>query len=370
MAATVQHTFRVALTAPPGHRRDVDADGATVSVKLLDANGAPTGPNLVIIAAGALTSPPLLQYAPGKFTLTSTGAPAPFTRGARYRATYTIDVGGVTVQTVTQDFTAFSDALHLKPAEQHLYTTGAMRNIARRALGIAEKTATQAGDEPGGSNSLDIVNDGLEDLWGRHRWTWQLAEPWYFDLVPGIDRVLLPEDYMETKSLQRRGASMTNFVEQDLEWIARAREKSPSHPGHVIYYAVVADPPHEASGLIRYALEIFPPPAAGGYVQDAGVLHYYRTCPKVCTDADLIPFPRGFHQLAKLAVRAEAFESEGENENADRERAKLEAKLGRAVAQDARHGPQSCGSMIRTRARPDDEHTGHDPYAAIDPPPD
>lgn len=342
----------------------MDADGATVTCKLLDAAGVPTGPDLTLQAAPPLTNPPLVQYAPGQFRFTSTGAP--LTRGNRYRATYAISVGGGVAETVTQDFTAFSQALHPRPTEFLAFTTLAMRNVVRRALGLKEEVPpSQPGQEPGAHSSLEYVNMALEALWREHRWTWQLAEPAYLDIVGGQTRIPLPDDYLEIKSLQRAGASMVNFIESDLEEIAFLREKAPGTPGWDLRYAVVSDPPHEATGRVAYAIEVFPPPA--GYIQAGAILHYYRQCPVVTNNTDLIPFPTGFQQVAVLACRVEAFEGEGDTENAAAERTKFEAKLLRVIGADARHGPRDCGSMIRDDHDPSEgrDWTGHDPYARL-----
>ncbi len=358
MPATTNMTLRVALTGQ--WRADVDADGAVVTVKLLDANGAPTGGDLVL-KAPATTNPAMTQYAPGKFKFTTDAAP--FTRGSRYRATYVITVGGVAQPAQTQDVTAYSQDLHPRPTSFHTWTTLQMRNIVRRALGIREKTATQEGQEPGSYNSLEIVNNGLEWLWREHRFTFQLAEPWYFDLIAGQERVALPDDYMEIESLERRGLVLGNFCRADLAWVQRMRQKAITAPVWDVHYDIVTDPPHEGTGLVTYALELWPTPTA--FIESAGALVYYRQYPKVTQDSELIPFPAGFHSVAALAVTMEAFESEGDKESAAEARGKFEAKLAKAIRHTARAGPQDLGSMIRGKSSIQEERP-HDPYSAVD----
>lgn len=341
MATTTDQTLRVACQGD--FRRDVDADKCTVSVKLL-VSGSPSGSNL-ILDGDAATAPEMTQYHPGHFTYTTSGAP--FTRGETYRATYTPYIGGTSQDTITQDFTAYTDTTSaVPPAAQHYYTTLNARNIVRASLGIQQKTSTVAGQEPGSASSLDIVNDAHERVWRDHRFQFQLGEPVYIDLIADQSRYQLPVDFMELQGITKPNDHLVRWTPKPWEWIRNARERSFVNPVNEMYYCVVSDPPDTLTGFTRYALEVFPTPSS--FIESGAVIDYYRECPKVVSDSDIPPFPIGMFSLLKQAYRIEAFEQENDP-RAPGEVAKYERLLDAAKRHDSRHMPTNLGSLVRGR---------------------
>jgi hypothetical protein len=363
MASIVQHTFDVAFGE--GGRRSTECDGCTVSVKLLDGDGEPTGSNLTIsVAPASLTAPEMTQWQPGLFTFTSNAAVAPFTRGSSYRATYTITLGGATAETVTQDFTAYSEATTASDiSSYHVYSLAQLRNVARRALGIQEETATLTGQEPGGNSTLTIVNEALEALWNAHRWGFQVADRYYISLVANQYQYRLPIEFMELQNLCKPGDLVGRTARMDWTAIREMRERNSPSPTNITYYCVVSDPPDALTGYTRYILELWPTPPA--YIDSGLVLDYYRHCPVLSATTDIAPFPPGFHSLVHQAVRTAAFESETDPK-APMERIKLEAMIDRAKRADGRHQDMNLGSLVRGhQADPYDPTLRVDPYAEV-----
>jgi hypothetical protein len=339
MGTTCNITLRVA--AAGAFRPGTDYDRCLVSVKLLDANGDPTGSNLVLDGSMA-TAPEMTQWHPGYFVYTTAGLA--FTRGSQYRATYTAYLGGTAQDTQTQDFYAHSEATAASAAPTlHTYTTLGLRNIVRRSLGIQEETDDIEGQEPGSANSLDMVNDACERVWREHRWQFTLGEPVYGPLVAGQSRYPLPDDFMELVGVTRPDDQSHVFTPATLQQIRSMRERGTHNPIHRTFYAVVSDPPADLTGHTRYALEIFPTPE--GFLQSGYVLDYQREYPKLVNDTDAPPFPAGFHSILKQACRMEAFEQENV-EVKDAEIQKFERMLDTAKKHDGRHLPTNLGSLI------------------------
>lgn len=360
MTTTADHTLQCAFGG--GFRASTEADRATVHVQALSGT-TPSGVNLILDGVSA-TVPDMTQWEAGAFTYTTTGAP--LTRGSRYRAFFSIYLGGVIVESSTQDFTAASELVSAAaPTPPHAYTCLSLRDVVRRTLGLATSDATSGPQEPGGSNSLDIVNDELEAIWRAHRWQWQMGDRVYGALIPNQSKYRLPSDFMELKNLVKPNNIAHRFVRQTWEKIRELRERAVSAPPLVNYYAVVSDPPSSLSGLTRYALEMWPIPLT--YEQSGYVLDWYREYPKISADADIAPFPIGFHSAVKQCVRAAAMESENDPKAGD-ERAKAEGMLARAAQHDGRHTEMNLGSMIERRNSIDpwDPEASHDAFTEID----
>lgn len=363
MGTTCNAVLRYAFSA--GFRLNTEADGATVSVKLLDANGDPTGSNLILDGAAA-TAPAMTQYEPGKFTYTVTGSP--LTRGKKYRATYTVTLGGTTAETGTQDFTAYSSATEqTAPSTANTYTLLDLREIVRKVLGIMPATNDQGLDaqEPGSDGTIAIVNDECESVWRAHRWTFQMGDSKYGQLIANCPKYQLPIDFMELKSIVKPNQIAHRYKRETWEKIRELRERAVVAPPLITYYTVVSDPPADLSAVTRYALEVWPTPAA--FEDNGYVIDYYREYPRMNTDADVCPFPVGFHSAIKQCVRAAAMESENDPE-APKERAKAEAMLARAAQHDGRHNEMNLGSMVdRDKSSWDlyEPEASHDPYSVI-----
>ena len=362
MGSTADRTFKVAYSL--GFRDEFECDGATVSCKLLDANGVPTGANLDLSIVAPTTTPAMTQWHPGLFTYTTTNLP--LTRGSRYRATYIITVGGATAETVTQDFTAESDLT--TAADQttfHRYTCLMLRDTIRRALGLADSDNANGAQEPGSATTLEMVNDTLQNLWREHRWMFQTADRRYIDFVANQHRYELPREFMELISVAKRDDLIWKFIPKPLAWLRNQREGRTPTPGYVTYYTILSDPTDDFTSETRFVLEIWPTPTS--FEQAGMVLDFNRECPRVLADADIVPVPLGYQSLLKQAVRSEAFEQEND-EKAEPERLKFERMLAHARRHDSRHGEQNLGSMIERRsARDDSDAVGiHDPYGDVE----
>lgn len=353
MAITCNMVLRCAFSE--GTRRITDADGATVSVKLL-VDGSPSGSNLDLDGAGT-TSGTMTQYHPGQFIYVT--ASTTFTRGSQYRATYTITVGGTTAETVTQDFYAESDLQSVasqtdSPTEIHYYTFQNCKNIVRRALGLyVDETTDSNSQEPGSASAGDIVNDAMEMLWNAHPWTFRFSDPKYLDAAANMFRYHLPKDFGSLVKLVRANNLTHECIRLPIDAIYSLREQSVGTTANVTYYDVVFDPNYSLSAVTdihsiggRYLLEIWPTPSA--FTQNAWLVVYERECPKLTVDANIAPFPMGFHRLVKRALRYTAFEAEGDPQQ-DVEYQKYLTELASAIRADGRHGDWNLGSMVERR---------------------
>lgn len=360
MGTTVNRTFRVAY--PDGFRDEFECDGATVQCKALDANGDPTGA-YIELATGAVTAPAMEQWHPGLFKYTTTNLP--LTRGSSYRAYYTITVGGVAGDVIEQDFIAESDlTTAADTSDFHQFTALQLRDVVRRVLGLQDSSDTENGpQEAGSADTLEIVNDALQNLWREHRWLFQTSDRFYMDFVAHQHRYLLPLEFLSLKALTRRDDRTWRMVPKPLEWIQARRQQRAESPATVTYYCILSDPPDEKTQQQRWVLEVWPTPAE--YVQSALVLEFEREFQALCEDDEIAPVPLGYQSLVKQAVRAEACEQE-QDEHAEMERAKFDRMLAAARKYDSRHSEVNLGSMI-DRSRPDDADGDWDAYAAHDP---
>jgi hypothetical protein len=350
----VNHTFQVAFSK--GFRTITEADRATVSCRLL-IDGEPSGADIVL-AEPDVTSPEMHQWDRGLFRFQTENCP--LVRGQRYRATYTIYLGGEVAETVTQDFTAHSDyrAGTTPASELHDYRLSSLRNIVRRTLGLADN------QEPGSADSREIVNDALESLWREHRWQFQVADPVHISFIANQYKYRLPHDFMEVISVAAPSDITTTFSPALWPQIRSLRERHIVSPARKFLYAVVSDQGESLGHRMRYAIEIWPTP--GTFVQSAMIVDYYREYPRLLEETDIAPFPNGLHSLVKQSVRMAAMESENDPKAAD-ERLKYERMLAAARDHDGRHSERNLGSLI-------DEHDmdadsplmgRHDPYRHI-----
>lgn len=366
LGTTLDMTLRYASGG--GFRAQYEVDKCTVSVKELDANGDPTGSNL-ILDGDAGTAPELYQYHPSYFRYRTTGCP--FTRGKRYRATYTPYIGGTAQTAETQDFYATSEttAEHSVNVSRafHALNFGQLKDVARKAVGLVDSSSTEfAAQELGSMSAGDVVNDAIEMIYNAHAWTFKPTDRVFIDQIKNQIKYQLPLNFGELMTIRAR-ANITHIMKRmDFHELVEYHEGDTSRVSNATYYCIHADPPTsptpgtQEAAYVAYCLYVWPTPDV--FLQDFWVVHYKRAYRKMSADTDVAPFPVGYAKLLRQAVRAVTFEVENDPV-APAERAILDRMLAEAMQRDGEHTETNFGSMVDRRNLMD----VNDPARLIDP---
>lgn len=334
---TLNRTFTAQYTsgAVPG----LDADRATIRAATCDADGTFTG-SLLGLDADSETMPEMTQADPGRFTYTTTSSP--FTRGTRYKAIIDIYVGGVLAQSHSQIFIAESRDAATRRADANLYTTRELRDYVLRSLGLG---TSESGSEPGSADSLDIVNDALQNLWHAHEWTWLPADEYVINFAAGQYAYPLPAEFKALKSVHRFTDSYDCAIRASINDIRDMRLGGDNDviPEDRVLYDIVYDPNERETEGGSYIIEVYPTPSA--YQQNALSVRYLKDLGRLCADDEYPPFPASFTPLVKQACRCEAYRVENDARY-ETEQLIMDRMLAQAIRADALTEGSNLGSLV------------------------